>query len=241
MTCAERGSSSINAISPKNSPSPSTERMTSRPSSPMRTTLTWPLATTYSASPGSSSNRMTEFLGYARSRATSTTRCRSAAESWLKSGTFCSTSAADTRTLYAVSQPVSNEADVEALPPSSCASYISALRSVRQSGKDVCSETRNSPEIPAGDRPMRVWQHVRHALDDAHDSRGSLRQVSSLLHWQAEAPRHRGPRGALPPEVRNQGRSELIPWRPDSARRSRGRRRSPGSWPTPPPRGIQPN
>src|SRR5882762_539816 len=63
MTCAERGSSSISAISPKNSPSPSTDRITSRPSSPIRTTFTWPLATTYNASPGSSSNRMTEFFG----------------------------------------------------------------------------------------------------------------------------------------------------------------------------------
>src|SRR5881409_4485950 len=114
---------------------------------------------------------MTEFLGYARSRATSTTRCRSAAASWLKSGTFCSTSEGDTRTAYGLSEAVSNEPRGRALPPSSCASYISALHSVRQFGKDVCSETRDSPEIPAGDGSMRVRQHVRDALDDAHDPR----------------------------------------------------------------------
>src|SRR5436190_769168 len=63
ITWAERGSSSINDISPKKSPSPSTERITSRPSSPISTTFTCPLATTYSASPGSSSNRMTVLRG----------------------------------------------------------------------------------------------------------------------------------------------------------------------------------
>src|SRR5436190_1862033 len=70
-----------------------------------------------------------------------------------------------------------------------------------------------------------------------------VRRLPPLLHRQAEDDRHRRPRGALPPEVRNQGapRRELIPWTTDSARRSRGRRRSPASWPTPPPRGIQPN
>ncbi|PYO64907.1 MAG: 50S ribosomal protein L31 [Gemmatimonadetes bacterium] len=31
------------------------------------------------------------------------------------------------------------------------------------------------------------------------------------------------------------------PWTPDSARRSRGRRRSPGSWRTPPPRATSPS
>src|SRR6266545_2292648 len=36
----------LEVFAPQNSPSPSTERMTSRPSSPIRTTLTWPLATT---------------------------------------------------------------------------------------------------------------------------------------------------------------------------------------------------
>src|SRR5690348_1055795 len=40
ITCAERGSSSISAISPKNSPGPRTERIASRPSSPMSTTFT---------------------------------------------------------------------------------------------------------------------------------------------------------------------------------------------------------
>src|SRR2546422_6986148 len=85
--------------------------------------------------------------------------------------TFCSTSAADTRTAYGLSEAVSIEAGGQVLPPSSCANYISALRSVRQSGKDVCSETRDSPEIPAGDGSMRVRQHLRDALDDAHDPR----------------------------------------------------------------------
>src|SRR5213594_306445 len=165
----------------------------------------------------------------------------SAAESWLNSGTFCSTSAADTRRAYDVYTVVSIEPKPQALPPSSCASYISALRSVRQLGKDVCSETRNSPEISAGDGAVRVWEQLCHALDDACNPRRSVRQLPSLLHRQAEAARYRRPRGALPPEVRNQGRSELIPWTTDSAKRSRGRRRSPGNWPTPPPRGIQRN
>src|SRR5439155_1434641 len=36
-------------------------------------------------------------------------------------------------------------------------------------------------------------------------------------------------------------RPQADAWRPDSARRSRGRRRSPKSWPTPTPRGIRPS
>ena len=40
ITWAERGSSSITAISPKKLPSPSTERITSRPSSAISTTFT---------------------------------------------------------------------------------------------------------------------------------------------------------------------------------------------------------
>src|SRR5262245_13405905 len=109
--------------------------------------------------------------------------------------------------------------------------------------KDTCSETRDTPQIPTGDRPVRVWKHVHHPLDNARNPRRSLCQLPSLLHRQAEARRHGRPRGALPPKVRNQGssRSELSPWRPDSARRSRGRRRSRGSWPTPKPRGTRPN
>ena len=63
ITCADLGSSSITAISPKKLPSPSTDRMTSRPSSAIRTTLTWPAATRKSASPGSSSKTITLPLG----------------------------------------------------------------------------------------------------------------------------------------------------------------------------------
>src|SRR2546425_6530159 len=130
---------------------------------------------------------MTEFLGYARSRATSTTRCRSAAESWLNSGTFCSTSAADTRTAYAACVAVSIEAKRK--PCSQVGALIIFPHFVPSdnSGKDVCSETRDSPQIPAGDRAVRMRQHVCHALDHARDSRRSLRQLPPVLYGQAEA------------------------------------------------------
>ena len=42
MTCAERGPSSMSDSSPKYCPGPRTPRMTSRPSSPTRTTFTRP-------------------------------------------------------------------------------------------------------------------------------------------------------------------------------------------------------
>ena len=46
-------------MAPKTAPGPSTLKITSRPSSPIRTTLTRPSMTTYIASPGASCRRMT--------------------------------------------------------------------------------------------------------------------------------------------------------------------------------------
>src|SRR6266850_3359012 len=79
------------------------------------------------------------------------TRCSSAGASWLNSGTFWSTTTDDTRGLpplpglgwlrvgqaYVQAPLVSIQGAARALPPTSDASYISALPAVRLSVKDA--------------------------------------------------------------------------------------------------------
>src|SRR5712691_4925948 len=66
MAVAERGSLSSSAISPKKSPGPRMDRITSRPSSPRMVTLIRPSRIMKKKSPSSFSKKMTVSLGYRR-------------------------------------------------------------------------------------------------------------------------------------------------------------------------------
>src|SRR5947208_1581560 len=148
ITCAERGSSSMRDISPKKSPSPSTERITSRPSSPKHMT------------------------------------------------------------------PVR-------FPDFESSEHLARIQ---------CSETRESPRLPARPSPVRLRKQLRDAVHDTRDPRRNLRQVPPVLHREAEAPGHRGARGAVPPEIRDGQDSELMHGgpTPPGARAGGGGRPSPG-------------
>ena len=63
IAVAERGSLSRRAISPKKSPGPSTERITSRPSSPRIVTLMRPSVIVKKKSPSSFSKKTTVSFG----------------------------------------------------------------------------------------------------------------------------------------------------------------------------------
>src|ERR1051325_7303322 len=125
---------------------------------------------------------------------------------------------------------------------SRCANYISESWHRNASfRKDVLCEARNSSQLPSGDRAVRVRQYLRDALHDAGHSRRNLRPLPPVLHREAEAAGYGRPGRAVRQEAPHGTSRELTAARPSAARRSHGRRRSPGCWPTPRPRGIRPS
>src|SRR5438552_376956 len=63
-------------------------------------------------------------------------------------------------------------------------------------------EARNPPRVRDRHGPLLVRQHVHHAIHQAGAPRGALLELPPVLHGQAEAGRHRRPRGALPAPLR---------------------------------------
>src|SRR2546422_3239230 len=93
-----------------------------------------------------------------------------------------------------------------------------------------CSETRDSPRLPARPSPVRLRKQLRDAVHGTRDPRRNLRQVPPVLHREAEAPGYGRARGAVPPEIRHGQNSRLMHGgpTPPGARAGGGGRPGPG-------------
>ena len=158
MTWADRGWSSISDSSPKCSLTPSTPRMTSRPSSATRTTLTRPARTMNSESPGSSSNRMTLPFGYCFSRVTSANRRSSSGAIRLSRGTVARKSAMS---------PYQPQVAVASAPAGAPANIIPSQRARRPGGP---RELTPANAAGSGHVIFTVCQNRAH-FEACHESR----------------------------------------------------------------------
>src|SRR5690348_5426297 len=148
----------------------------------------------------------------------SATRSSSAGASWLKSGTFWRMAVTDTiagpgaraggwRLVCGGGKLTSwrGRCQFGAVVAACCQLVVPVIFPLFVSfdfqSRIASSETRDSPQISAGDRTMRLRQHFRHELHRARDPCRGLRQVPPLLHRQAETHGYGRAGGAVPPEV----------------------------------------
>src|SRR5664279_57783 len=95
----------------------------------------------------------------------------------------------ETTAAVGVPVPVSNPDD-----PKNFLDILAVFRTTRkgpQRGKS--NETRDSPQVSAGPRALRLRRTMDDRLDEERASCRDLLKVPSLLHGQAEAARHRWP------------------------------------------------
>src|SRR3569832_2350595 len=80
-------------------------------------------------------------------------------------------------------------------------------------GNEVHHETGHPSRLQRNQGHLKLWQHVQHPFHARpRPARGRLLRLSSLLHRQAKAGRHRRPRRQIPSAVRPQ-QIIIRPWR----------------------------
>ena len=82
-------------------------------------------------------------------------------------------------------------------------SFTRETRADRSGGGEPANERRNTSGLPRRKGALRLWEHVRNAVDaqGRTDTRGNLFELPPIFHGQAEADRHGGARGTFPTQV----------------------------------------
>src|SRR5262249_21593907 len=91
---------------------------------------------------------------------------------------------------------------------SSCRSLATGIIKVSPTAQGDRCEGRYPPQVLRGRGPLRVRSDLEDAFDQARVASGNLLELPPVLHGQAEASRHRGPRRALHEEIRRADDSE---------------------------------